>query len=60
MKNDFRFPNNLEKQIYEEFDKLVKNDATVAVRSSATGEDGKNISFAGIFETHLKKHELVT
>ena len=55
-----KFPNNLEKQIYEEFDKLVKNDGTVAVRSSATGEDGKNISFAGIFETHLNisKQEL--
>lgn len=46
------FPKDIEKQVYEAYDKLGK-DAWVAVRSSATAEDLPEASFAGQQETYL-------
>lgn len=42
---------NFENEIFSQFNKL--NSKTVAVRSSAQNEDGKEKSFAGQFETFL-------
>jgi pyruvate, water dikinase len=46
-----KFPEYIEKQIYEYFDFLNLNE--VAVRSSAIGEDSKENSFAGQQDTYL-------
>ena len=54
---DYSIPND---SINEIVSKLGPDEATYAVRSSAIGEDGKNYSFAGQFETYLyvKKENL--
>jgi pyruvate,water dikinase len=44
-------PQSVESEIYEAYD--ILNCERVAVRSSATLEDSKNSSFAGVFETVL-------
>lgn len=54
------FPDNLEKEIFAFWDKY--NFTKIAVRSSASNEDGENKSFAGQYETFLdvEKKDLLT
>lgn len=50
------FPKELEEQIYEQYDLLMKDfpqETTIAVRSSSLGEDLGHASFAGLYHTDL-------
>ena len=49
--HDARFPKDLEEEIFAEYEKLGAE--LVAVRSSATAEDGATASWAGELETYL-------
>lgn len=49
--HDARFPKDLEEEIFTEYEKLGAE--LVAVRSSATAEDGATASWAGELETYL-------
>lgn len=53
--HDAKLPNNLEKEIINEFKKL--NCKFVAVRSSATAEDSEVASWAGELESYLNTTE---
>lgn len=57
---DAPFPENLENEVFTFWDKY--NFSKVAVRSSASNEDGKSRSFAGQYETYLNvcKADLLT
>ncbi len=46
-------PLQLQTDIYNAFDHFFAADSRIAVRSSALGEDGSGISFAGLYSTRL-------
>ncbi len=50
---DCTIPLQLQTDIYNAFDHFFTADSEIAVRSSALGEDGSGISFAGLYTTRL-------
>ncbi len=50
---DCTIPLQLQTDIYNAFDRFFAADSQIAVRSSALGEDGSGVSFAGLYTTRL-------
>lgn len=59
--NRFIMPEGLEREIYKTIDSLGLNNKYLAVRSSAVGEDGDDLSFAGQLDSFLyvDKHTVI-